>query len=60
VFEVQFSSATNLYTITGPDFNPVEVAGPVRFMPTTTENQFRVESLLRTFSGNKVPLYREH
>ena len=58
VFEVRFSSATNLYTITGPDFNPVEVAGPVRFMPTTTENQFRVESLLRTFSGNKVPLYR--
>ena len=58
VFEVRFSSVTNLYTVTGPDFGPVEVAGPVRFVPTSTDNQFRVESLLRTFSGNKVPLYR--
>ena len=57
VFEVRFSSTTGLYTVTGPDLT-VEVAGPVRFMPTTAENQLRVESLLRSFSGNKVPLYR--
>ena len=57
VFEVRFSSTTGLYTVTGPDLM-VEVAGPVRFMPTTAGNQFRVESLLRSFSGNKIPLYR--
>ena len=58
VFEVTFDSATGKYTVSGPDFEPAEVDGPVLFSPSSPENLFRVESLLRTFSGNKVPLYR--
>lgn len=33
-------------------------AGPVYFRPTSTANQFRIESIRRSFSGIKVPLYR--
>lgn len=32
--------------------------GPIFFRPTDAANQFRVESILRTFGTNKVPLYR--
>ncbi len=32
--------------------------GPIFFRPTDASNFFRVESILRTFGGNKVPLYR--
>jgi SpoIID/LytB domain protein len=58
VFEVTFDSSTGKYTVSGPDFEPAAVDGPVLFSPSSPENLFRVESLLRTFSGNKVPLYR--
>jgi SpoIID/LytB domain protein len=33
-------------------------AGPVFFRPASTANLFRVESIRRSFSGTKVPLYR--
>jgi stage II sporulation protein D len=33
-------------------------AGPVYFRPTSRANQFRVESVRRSFGGTKVPLYR--
>jgi SpoIID/LytB domain protein len=32
--------------------------GPIYFRPDSRENLFRVEHIFRTFSGNKVPLYR--
>jgi stage II sporulation protein D len=32
--------------------------GPIYFRPDSRENFFRVEHIFRTFSGNKVPLYR--
>jgi len=32
--------------------------GPIFFRPTNAANFFRVESIQRTFGGNKVPLYR--
>jgi peptidoglycan hydrolase-like amidase len=32
--------------------------GPVFFRPSSRANLFRIENLLRTFSGSKVPLYR--
>jgi peptidoglycan hydrolase-like amidase len=32
--------------------------GPVFFRPTSPANQFRVESILRSFLGQKAPLYR--
>jgi len=32
--------------------------GPVYFRPTSRSNFFQIESLRRTFSGSKVPLYR--
>src|SRR3954454_7853257 len=41
------------------DGNPLGTfAGPIFFRPTDATNFFRVESILRTFSGNKVPSYR--
>jgi peptidoglycan hydrolase-like amidase len=34
-------------------------AGPLFFRPTDAANQFRIENIRRSFSGVKVPLYRD-
>lgn len=41
------------------DGNPLGTfAGPIFFKPTDATNLFRVESILRSFSGIKIPSYR--
>jgi SpoIID/LytB domain protein len=59
IFDVRFDG-TN-YVVTGPGTEPTMVMGPVYFSPANRENQFRVESILRTniLGGPTVrPLYR--
>ena len=46
IFDVRFDG-TN-YIVTEPDGTALAAAGPVRFMPTTTDNLFRIESILRS------------
>jgi len=59
VFDVRFDG-TN-YVVTEPDGTAFAVAGPVRFMPTTPDNLFRIDSILRSniLGGPaKNPTYR--
>lgn len=46
IFDVRFDG-TN-YIVTGPDGNPLAAAGPIRFLPTSPDNLFLIESILRT------------
>lgn len=58
IVRVSFDSTLNAYQV-ALDGNPLgDFAGPIFFRPTDATNFFRVESILRTFSGNKVPSYR--
>lgn len=59
IFDVRFDGEN--YIVSGPDFEPAAVAGPVFFSPSSPENQLRVESLLRSniLGGPALkPLYR--
>ena len=46
IFDVRFDGVN--YVVTEPDGTALTVAGPVRFMPTTPDNLFRIESILRS------------
>lgn len=59
IFSVTFDG-TN-YIVTGPDGIPRPAAGPIYFSPSSTDNLFRIESILRTniLGGAAVkPTYR--
>jgi peptidoglycan hydrolase-like amidase len=46
------------YQVSVDGFPVGTFAGPIFFRPTDRTSFFRVESILRSFGGNKVPLYR--
>lgn len=46
------------YQVTVDGLDLGTFAGPIFFRPTDPLNQFRIESIRRTYSGTKVPLYR--
>lgn len=59
IFSVTFDG-TN-YIVTGPDNVPRPAAGPIHFSPSSADNLFRVDSILRTniLGGSPVkPTYR--
>ncbi len=59
IFSVTFDG-TN-YIVTGPDSVPHPAAGPIYFSPSSTDNLFRIDSILRTniLGGAAVkPTYR--
>ena len=61
VFDVRFDG-TN-YIVSGPTIGTTAVAGPVRFMPESSTNQFRIESIrkaniLASGSPGTIPRYR--
>ena len=61
IFDVRFDG-TN-YVVTEPDGTAIAAAGPIRFMPTATDNLFKIESILRSDilhnSNNRIkPTYR--
>lgn len=59
IFDVHFDG-TN-YVVTEPDGTAIAAAGPIRFMPTATDNLFQIESILRSniLGGPaKHPTYR--
>lgn len=60
IFDVRFDGQN--YIVSGPGIEPAAVAGPVFFRPSSPDNLFRIESMLRTnlLGGPATlkPLYR--
>ncbi|HWR15761.1 MAG TPA: SpoIID/LytB domain-containing protein [Terriglobales bacterium] len=58
IVRVSFDSTLNAYQVAVDGNSLGDFAGPIFFKPSDSTNMFRVESIRRSFSGVKVPLYR--